>query len=162
MLGVYIGVFWPAESIPGVYFTLGWLVFGIMSQNLFFWTQKAQKIPHLQRSKLCHFSCLQWGFSDLLSQFLVLILLYMVIFFRDNWAPNPLSGQKYQLYNANGRRFVIFINPLGYVTSNSYKLMWYTHYTVSKALCLMWSAMISKFLYTYTVCAHFPKTVKFY
>ena len=35
MLGVYIGVFEPAESIPDVYFTIGRLVFEIMGQNLF-------------------------------------------------------------------------------------------------------------------------------
>ena len=43
MLGVYIGVFWPAESIPGVYFTLWWLVFVIMGKNPFFWTHGGSK-----------------------------------------------------------------------------------------------------------------------
>ena len=62
MLGVYIGVFWPAESIPGVYFTLEWLVFAIMGRNLFFWTRGGVKIPWFQSSKLCNFRCLSRGF----------------------------------------------------------------------------------------------------
>ena len=48
MLGVYIGVFKPAESIPAVYFTLGCSVFEIMGQNLFFEPTEGQKFHNFK------------------------------------------------------------------------------------------------------------------
>ena len=63
MLGVYIGVFRPTESIPGVYFTLGSLVFEIMAQNLVFVTRKGSKIRNFQCSEFRHVGCLHKGFQ---------------------------------------------------------------------------------------------------
>ena len=61
MLGVYIGVFEPAESIPGVYFTLGCSVFEIMGHNLFFESMEGQKF-HCFKVPTYALRCLTWGF----------------------------------------------------------------------------------------------------
>ena len=99
MLGVYIGVFRPTESIPGVYFTLGSLVFEILAQNLVSGTRKGSKIRNFQCSEFRHVGCLHKGFQTHWIDSRCLFY-FRVIGFRDNGPrtkigfSDPSEGQK--------------------------------------------------------------------